>query len=119
MQMAFRFCNSSTPAGYEEISCSDDKIVLVNLLTHSWYCGRVLDTSQDCKHSINFFQDDGRCPGAFHVGCQEDPTGAPTEPTTTPDPRCTLANNTLGNCECGEQLFIAEDCGKVSHHIYL
>ena len=48
-----RFCNSSTVAGYDEISCSDDKIVLVNLLTHSWYCGRVLHTNKDISYSYN------------------------------------------------------------------
>ena len=61
-------------------------------------------------------QDDGRCPGAFHVGCQDDVTAEPTqEPTTTlPESRCTFANNTLGSCTCDEQLFISGDCQKVN-----
>ena len=44
-------------------------------------------------------KDDGRCPGAFHVGCQEDQTEAPTEePTTTiPESQCTLAKTLLEN----------------------
>ena len=65
-------------------------------------------------------QDDGRCPGAFHVGCQDDTTDPPTdEPSTTvsstvsPD-TCHPANNTLGTCQCDKQLFIGEDCSKVT-----
>ena len=70
-----------------------------------------------------YLQDDGRCPGAFHVGCQEDPTDPPTEEPSTsvsstvsstmsPD-ICHPANNTLGTCQCDKQLFIGEECSKV------
>jgi len=63
-----KFCNSATEADAETISCKANTnfpIVTVNLATHNWYCGN----------------DTGRCPGAFHVGCQADP-----HITTTPDP---------------------------------
>ena len=33
--------------------------------------------------------------------------------TKEPDSRCTFANNTLGSCECGKQLFINDECSKV------
>merc|ERR1711970_859546 len=62
-----KFCNSATETDAEKISCKGNDsfpIVTVNLATHNWYCGN----------------DTGRCPGAFHVGCQADP-----HITTTPD----------------------------------
>jgi len=52
-----RFCDSShTPDGYWDISCGEGQIIYVNLVDNSWSCG----------------DDDGRCPGSFHVGCQDD-----------------------------------------------
>ena len=87
---------------------------------------------------VLLIKDDGRCPGAFHVGCQEDVTEEPTTTTTieqgkrevssfitrsclfsaettTTDAadKCHHANNTLGTCECDKQLFIGENCSKV------
>ena len=102
-------------------------IVYVNLITHNWYCGEVGYCYYLCVYHIRYIQDDGRCPGAFHVGCQEDTTNPPTdEPTSesstvsstvssTMSPEtCHPANNTLGTCQCDKQLFIGEDCSKVS-----
>ena len=82
----------------------------MNLDDNSWKCGK----------------DDGRCPGAFHVGCQEDseptedptgPTEDPTEPSPEPSPttpaweECLPSNNnTLGECCCQDQIFMSEDC---------
>ena len=49
-----------------------------------------VDTGSCCTFYLhwNIAQDDGRCPGAFHVGCDvvtEDPTADPTEdPTADP-----------------------------------
>ena len=71
------------------------------------------------EFKLTFIKDDGRCLGAFHVGCQADQTEAPTEdptqePTTTmPESQCTLAKNTLGECGCGKQLFVGDECKKV------
>ena len=70
------YCNSTlAPPGYDEITCPNpNEIVYVNLAKMSWECG----------------VDDERCPGAFHVGCQSDPsppttttTGTTTTGTTT------------------------------------
>merc|ERR1719228_508998 len=63
-----KHCNGTQEEGFEEemISCGEEELVYVNLVTHSWACG----------------PDDGRCPGAFHVGCQDDTTDPPTEEPT-------------------------------------
>ena len=57
---------------YETKSCDDGRIVYVNHASDSntwlWMCG----------------PDDGRCPGAFHVGCEPDDSYTTT--TTTKDP---------------------------------
>merc|ERR1712032_360525 len=72
-----RFCKSNTdPSDFEEIDCSNDPdnhVVIVNLVYHTWYCGN----------------DSGRCPGAFHVGCQDDPhdsSSTMSMPPTSTDP---------------------------------
>merc|ERR1712212_2025 len=73
-----RFCKSNTdPSDFEEIDCSNDPdnhVVMVNLVYHTWYCGN----------------DSGRCPGAFHVGCQDDPHDSSSTmssmPPTSTDP---------------------------------
>ena len=60
-------CDSSLPGGYEKITCSNpSEIVYVNLAMMTWECN----------------VDDGRCPGAFHVGCQSDLTTSTTTTTT-------------------------------------
>merc|ERR1711970_685573 len=51
-----RYCDGSIDGGYVETTCNDTDIVYVNMVDHTWSCG----------------EDDNRCPGAFHVGCQED-----------------------------------------------
>ena len=56
---------------YETKTCEDGRIVYVNHASNNdtwlWMCG----------------PDDGRCPGAFHVGCDSYTT---TTTTTTTDP---------------------------------
>merc|ERR1712212_624668 len=52
-----RFCDAAhTPDGYWDMECGEGQIIYVNLVDHTWACG----------------DDDGRCPGSFHVGCQDD-----------------------------------------------
>eukprot|EP00091_Calanus_sinicus_P009066 TRINITY_DN21448_c0_g1_i1.p1 TRINITY_DN21448_c0_g1~~TRINITY_DN21448_c0_g1_i1.p1 ORF type:complete len:142 (-),score=14.36 TRINITY_DN21448_c0_g1_i1:300-725(-) len=94
---AAKYCNL-IEYDHRDISCpEEDQIVYVHLVSHMWYCG----------------EDDGRCPGTFDVGCQDDSTDAPTEePTTMPESQCTLAKNTLGQCGCGKQLFVGDECKK-------
>merc|ERR1711892_1331930 len=101
-----RFCNGTdftNPDHYVDIDCAAPNIVFVNMVDHTW----------ECK------EDDGRCPGAFHVGCQaEAPTMEPTmEPTEDPKPNqpitiCSYAKNDLGTCECPGQVFISDECHK-------
>ena len=38
-------------------TCPEGQIIYINVVTHDWMCGI----------------DDGRCPGAFQVGCDPDP----------------------------------------------
>ena len=58
---------------YETKTCEDGRIVYVNHASNNdtwlWMCG----------------PDDGRCPGAFHVGC-DSYTTTTTTTTTTTDP---------------------------------
>merc|ERR1712241_1112340 len=75
--------------------CGEGEIVYINTVTHDWMCGI----------------DDGRCPGAFQVGCDPDPdysTAAPPPPINF----CNQTKNPLGDCECGDQnqLWINDDC---------
>ena len=42
---------------HAEKTCGEGEIVYINTVTHDWMCGI----------------DDGRCPGAFQVGCDPDP----------------------------------------------
>ena len=82
-----RRCNSSVPdLGYESITCEDeDDIVMVNLRTLSVYCEKVI-TDLINLVLIILLQDDGRCPGAFHVGCDDhdhDSTSASSDSSTT------------------------------------
>merc|ERR1712154_358474 len=62
-----RRCNSSAENGYEEFNCYDGQIVHVNLINFRITCG----------------ENDGRCPGAFHVGCDQPTTTTTTPPTTS------------------------------------
>jgi len=87
-----RYCNGtdfSNPDHYVDIECLEGEIVFVNMVDHTW----------ECK------ADDGRCPGAFHVGCQDD---EPDRPFTI----CSYAKNDIGTCECPGQVFIADECHK-------
>merc|ERR1711874_257564 len=62
------YCNSSLAGGFEQITCTNpSEIVYVNLAMMTWECN----------------VDDGRCPGAFHVGCQSDPTTTTTTTVTS------------------------------------
>merc|ERR1712150_255618 len=64
------YCDSTLATGYQEITCSDpNEIVYVNLALNTWECN----------------VDDGRCPGAFHVGCHSDSTTTTTTTTTSHD----------------------------------
>merc|ERR1712142_195055 len=60
-----KYCNSETNS--TDIACGEGEIVYVNLNDNSWHC------------DVN----DNRCPGAFHVGCQPDPTSSPTTDPTS------------------------------------
>merc|ERR1712212_211607 len=62
-----RRCNGSAENGYEEFNCSDGQIVHVNLINFRISCG----------------ENDGRCPGAFHVVCALPTTTTTTTPTTS------------------------------------
>merc|ERR1712037_572479 len=76
-----RLCKSNTdPSDFAEIDCShdpDNHVVMVNLVYHTWYCGN----------------DTGRCPGAFHVGCQDDPHGSTSSPPGPDNGSTTLSAN--------------------------
>merc|ERR1712062_495137 len=62
-----RKCNSDAPNGYDEYNCTDGQIVHVNLVNFKVSCG----------------EDDNRCPGAFHVGCDQPSTSTTTTTTST------------------------------------
>ena len=51
----------------EDINCSEGEIIMVDLVTFDISCGA----------------DDGRCPGAFSVGCDTDTTTTTTTEETT------------------------------------
>ena len=78
--------------------CGEGEIVYINTVTHDWMCGI----------------DDGRCPGAFQVGCDPDPDYS-TVPPPPPINFCNQTKNPLGDCECGDQnqLWINDDCHQV------
>merc|ERR1711973_827135 len=71
---------------YQNYTCDglEDLIVMVNLRTNRIYCGK----------------DDGRCPGAFHVGCNmvtDTPTSSSessSQSTTTSDTSTTTTATT-------------------------
>jgi len=89
-----RYCDSNAEGGFMEQECQGNQIVYVNMADLTWSCD----------------VDDGRCPGSFHVGCEQDSYN-PGNDAVIPIP-CTLTNNTLGTCTCPGQLFIAEECHK-------
>ena len=62
-----RFCGAS--GQHEDLYCANDEIVIVNFKDGSW--------QWDCG------PDDLRCPGAFQVGCEPDPSYTTTTTTTT------------------------------------
>merc|ERR1711892_87506 len=70
-----KYCDSTVDGGFEEISCPDGEIVYVDMATFSWSCD----------------VDDNRCPGAFHVGCQED--GTTTTASTENGSPSSMMNN--------------------------
>jgi len=84
-----RYCNSTDLTQHVDKECPEGEIVFVNMVDHTW----------ECK------ADDNRCPGAFHVGCQDD---TPDRPFTL----CSYAKNDLGTCECPGQVFIGDECHK-------
>merc|ERR1719232_265278 len=67
-----RFCMEN--GKYETKTCEEGRIVYVNHASNDdtwlWMCG----------------PDDGRCPGAFHVGCDADSGYTTTTTTTTTEP---------------------------------
>jgi len=69
-----KYCNDDD-GGFEEINCPDGEIVYVDMATFSWSCD----------------VDDNRCPGAFHVGCQED--GTTTTASTENGSPSSMMNN--------------------------
>jgi len=83
-----RRCDSSLSEGYEDIFCYNETIIYVDLLTYETSCG----------------PNDGRCPGAFKVGCDTDTS------TQSPADKCNPTTNPYGECECPGQLFYGSDC---------
>ena len=75
----YRYCYAN--GTFETKTCPEEQIVFINVATNDWFCGL----------------DDGRCPGAFQVGCEADPNH-PTAPptTTTSDPNNGAIKNGLG-----------------------
>ena len=67
-----RFCGAD--GSHDDITCEDGQIVIVNYAAteDSWLW--------ECR------DDDGRCPGAFQVGCEPDDDYTTTTTTTTIDP---------------------------------
>ena len=49
---SYRYCFAN--GTFETKTCPEDQIVFINVATNDWFCGL----------------DDGRCPGAFQVGCE-------------------------------------------------
>ena len=104
-----RYCGAD--GTHDDITCDDGQIVIVNYAatedTWLWQCG----------------DDDGRCPGAFQVGCEPDDnypgTTTTTTTTTTKAPFvgiCNQMKNPLGTCDCPDnpnQLWISADCTEV------
>ena len=115
----YRFCYDN--GTYTEKTCGEGEIVYIDIVNDIWMCDI----------------DDGRCPGAFQVGCEPDPTITYPHPeTTTPSAQdcgtlclgaddgvikggccapdfclCTTANNYHVECPPGT-LFcpVMEDC---------
>ena len=54
---------------------------------------RIIRSNFYCKITLFFIQDDGQCPGAFHVGCDSDPTTPSSSTTTTSTPTPNDANH--------------------------
>ena len=92
----FRMCFAN--GTHVQKTCGEGEIVYINTVTHDWMCGI----------------DDGRCPGAFQVGCDPDPDYS-TVPPPPPINFCNQTKNPLGDCECGDQnqLWINDDCHQV------
>ena len=88
--MNCRYCNAKDSIN-ATITCDNpDEIVFVNVATQTASCGK----------------DDGRCPGAFSVGC---------DPTLN---FCERKANPYGEC-CGRgQLWINDDCSEVTVAYY-
>ena len=78
-------------------TCAEGEIVYINTVTHDWMCGI----------------DDGRCPGAFQVGCDPDPDYS-TVPPPPPVNFCNKTKNPLGECCGNRQLWINDGCTTVS-----
>ena len=78
-------------------TCPEGQIIYINVVTHDWMCGI----------------DDGRCPGAFQVGCDPDPDYS-TVPPPPPVNFCNKTKNPLGECCGNKQLWISDGCTTVS-----
>ena len=93
----YRFCYDN--GTYTEKTCGEGEIVYIDIVNDIWMCDI----------------DDGRCPGAFQVGCEPDPNYSTAEPPPPPVNFCNQTRNPLGDCECGDQnqLWINDDCTQV------
>merc|ERR1712117_917903 len=72
-----KYCNGDGSS--QTLDCYLGQIVKVNVVTLEWYCD----------------EDDGRCPGAFNVGCDADPA-YPTFPSTSTTTTTTTTATTSG-----------------------
>lgn len=87
------YCNSLSFGGGIPFDCEEGKILDINIRDQVVRC----------------VPDNGNCPGlgGFTIGCGD----GSIKPTPPPNPG-TPGNNTLGDCECGDEFFIGEDCTK-------
>ena len=105
--LLIRYCGAD--GTHDDITCDDGQIVIVNYAATEdswlWMCG----------------DDDGRCPGAFQVGCEPDDNYPDTTTTASSTKApfvgiCNQMKNPLGTCDCPDnpnQLWISADCTEV------
>jgi len=84
---------------WQELDCPPGEIVDINIHNYEYQC----------------IKDDGRCLDRhFSIGCNpyvpSTPSPSPTTSNADTITICSYANNTLGQCECGKQLFVNNDC---------
>merc|ERR1712027_32643 len=82
-----KYCNGD--GSYQTLDCYLGQIVKVNVVTLEWYCD----------------EDDGRCPGAFNVGCDADPA-YPTFPSTSTTTTTTTTTTSGGATVVGSVLML-------------